>query len=210
MEPTHTASAAVQGTVNRRLSGKDLINIGIFSALYFVLNFAFMLMSGLHPMIWILMPGLIALTTGIPFMLMCTKVRKAGAVVIMGFITALIYFVTGMFTPLILGMMAAACIVAESIRWVTHYSGFAGETAAFAAFSLGMCGSPLPIWIFHDSFFAQIASQGMSADYITTLDAFSSTPMLIVLFAAPVVLAVLGALIAKALFRKHFEKAGMI
>ena len=36
------------------LQGKDLISIGIFSAIYFVLNFICMLLSGLHPVIWIL------------------------------------------------------------------------------------------------------------------------------------------------------------
>lgn len=39
------------------LQGKDLISIGIFSAIYFVLNFICMLLSGLHPVIWILMPA---------------------------------------------------------------------------------------------------------------------------------------------------------
>ena len=62
------------------LKGRDLITIGIFSALYFVINFAFMLVSGLHPLLWILMPGLIALFAGIPFLLMCAKVQKPGAV----------------------------------------------------------------------------------------------------------------------------------
>lgn len=47
------------------LKGRDLITIGIFSALYFVINFAFMLVSGLHPLLWVLMPGLIALFAGI-------------------------------------------------------------------------------------------------------------------------------------------------
>ena len=34
------------------LKGKDLITIGIFSAIYFVVNFAFMLMGGIHPVLW--------------------------------------------------------------------------------------------------------------------------------------------------------------
>ena len=60
----------------KTLKGKDLITIGIFSAIYFVINLAFMLMGGLHPVMWILMPGFIALFSGIPFMLMCAKVQK--------------------------------------------------------------------------------------------------------------------------------------
>lgn len=61
---------------SKALKGKDLITIGIFSAIYFVINFVFMLLSGLHPILWILMPALIALFSGIPFMLMCAKVQK--------------------------------------------------------------------------------------------------------------------------------------
>ena len=63
-----------QSTNGKMLKGRDLITVGIFSAIYFVINFVFMLMSGFHPMIWILIPALIALFTGVPFMLMCAKV----------------------------------------------------------------------------------------------------------------------------------------
>ena len=89
-------------TQKKGMTGKDIITVGIFSAIYFVINFAFMLLSGLHPLLWILMPSLIAIFAGIPFLMMCTKVPKTGAVVLMGFITALIYFVTGQFTVVIL------------------------------------------------------------------------------------------------------------
>lgn len=75
-------------------------------------------------------------------------------------------------------------------------------------FSLGMTDSPLPIWIMRESFLSQITEQGMPEDYITALEAASSPSMLIVLFAAPVIGAVIGGLIAKKIFQKHFEKAG--
>jgi len=61
---------------DKKLKGKDLITIGIFSAIYFVINFAFMLLSGIHPALWMLMPGLIAVFAGIPFMLMVAKVQS--------------------------------------------------------------------------------------------------------------------------------------
>ena len=73
-------------TQKKGMTGKDIITVGIFSAIYFVINFAFMLLSGLHPLLWILMPGLIAVFAGIPFLMMCTKVPKTGAVVLMGFL----------------------------------------------------------------------------------------------------------------------------
>ena len=100
-------------TQKKGMTGKDIITVGIFSAIYFVINFAFMLLSGLHPLLWILMPGLIAVFAGIPFLMMCTKVPKTGAVVLMGFITALIYFVTGQFTVVILIAFAVSCILPD-------------------------------------------------------------------------------------------------
>ena len=36
-------------STDKKLKGKDLITIGIFSAIYFVINFAFMLLGGIHP-----------------------------------------------------------------------------------------------------------------------------------------------------------------
>lgn len=192
------------------LKGRDLITVGIFSALYFVINFAFMLLGGLHPLLWILMPGLIALFAGIPFLLMCAKVQKPGAVLLMGLITGLIYFVTGQFTLIILITFVIACGLGELIRACTHYSSFKGNAAAYVSFSLGMIGSPLPIWVMREDFLAQISSQGMPAAYVETLETLSSPAMLIVLILAPLIGAVLGAILAKGMFKKHFAKAGMV
>ncbi len=192
------------------LKGKDLITIGIFSAIYFVINFAFMLMGGIHPVLWMLMPGFIAVFAGIPFMLMAEKVQKPGAVFLMGLITALIYFATGQFTLVILISMASTCILAEVIRGMTKYDSFKGNSVSYVIFSLGMVGSPLPIWLFKADFLAQITEQGMPADYVSAVEALSSNAMLVVLFVSPIIGGIIGAFIAKALFKKHFVKAGIV
>lgn len=193
-----------------KLKGKDLITIGIFSAIYFVINFIFMLSGGIHPVLWMLMPGTIAVFAGIPYLLMAAKVQKGGAVLLMGIITALIYFATGQFTVVILGFMAVSCALAELTRYLTKYNSFWGNAISYIFFSYGMVGSPLPIWLFRDSFLAQIQEQGMPADYVASVAAISSNSMLVVLFVAPAVGAVIGVFIARGLFRKHFEKAGIV
>ena len=195
---------------SRGMSGKDVITVGIFSAIYFVINFAFMLLGGLHPLLWILMPGFIALFTGIPYLMMCAKVQKVGSVLLMGLITGLIYYVTGQFTVVIQVSFVLACGLAEITRVITHYRSMAGNLVSFVLFSVGMAGSPLPIWLMREDFLRQITEQGMPADYVNTLAALSSNGMLIVLFLAPVVGAVIGGILARAMFRKHFEKAGLV
>ena len=194
----------------RGMSGKDVITVGIFSAIYFVINFAFMLLGGLHPLLWILMPGFIALFTGIPYLMMCAKVQKVGSVLLMGLITGLIYYVTGQFTIVILVTFVLACGLAELTRGITHYRSMAGNLVSFVLFSVGMVVSPLPIWLMREDFLRQITEQGMPADYVNTLEALSSTGMLVVLFLAPIVGAVIGGFITRAMFRKHFEKAGLV
>lgn len=208
-QPTSPVSSKTNGS-GKGLRGRDLINIGIFTAIYFVLNFICMVLGGFHPALWIFMPALIALVSGTPYMLMCAKVHKVGAVLIMGVITALIYFVTGMFTPFIIALMLVCCVIAEAIRAATKYKSFWGDTFSFAVFGLGMCGSPLPIWTMRDAFFEQIQSQGMSAEYVATLASITGDFMLPVMFIATFTCGIVGALIARALFRKHFAKAGLV
>ena len=154
--------------------------------------------------------GCIALFTGIPYLMMCAKVQKVGSVLLMGLITGLIYYVTGQFTVVILVSFVLACGLAEITRVITHYRSMAGNLVSFVLFSVGMVGSPLPIWLMREDFLRQITEQGMPADYVNTLAALSSNGMLIVLFLAPVVGAIIGGILARAMFRKHFEKAGLV
>jgi len=194
---------------NRKLTGKDVIAIGIYSAIYFVMNFAAMI-TGFIPLFWILLAGTAAILTSIPFLLMAVKVPKPGAVLIMGFITAFLYFITGQFTVLILITMLIACVLSETYRYITKYAlKFRNLVVAFILFSYGMVGSPLALFVYRESFLAQI-SETMSRKYVVAISSYITTPMLILLLVSPIVGGLLGALIAKRMFKKHFEKAGIV
>ena len=144
-------------------------------------------------------------------MLMESKVRKPGAILIMGAITALLYFVTGQFTVLLLITFAVACILSEVYRAITKYdNNFIHMTISFIIFCYGMLGSPMAIWVYKDSFLAQIQQNGMSAEYVQSLSGLISTPMFIGLCVSPIIGGFVGAMIAKGLFRKHFKKAGIV
>lgn len=194
---------------NRKLTGKDVIAIGIYSAIYFVMNFAAMI-TGFIPLFWILLAGTAAILTSIPFLLMAVKVPKPGAVLIMGFITAFLNFITGQFTVLILITMLIACVLSETYRYITKYAlKFRNLVVAFILFSYGMVGSPLALFVYRKSFLAQI-SETMSRKYVVAISSYITTPMLILLLVSPIVGGLLGALIAKGIFKKHFEKAGIV
>lgn len=194
----------------KRLKGRELITIGIFSAVYFILNLVAM-MTGFVPILWLLLPGIAGILTSNPFMLMESKVQKPGAILIMGFITAILYFITGQFTVLLLITFAVACILSEVYRAITKYdNSFIHMAVSFIIFCYGMLGSPLAIWVYKDSFLDQIQQNGMSAEYIQTLSGLISVPMLIALCVSPIIGGFIGAVISKGLFRKHFRKAGIV
>ena len=50
----------------------------------------------------------------------------------------------------------------------------------------------------------------MPANYVAAVEALSSNAMLIVLFVAPIIGGIIGAFIARGLFKKHFVKAGIV
>ena len=194
---------------NQKLTGKDVIAIGIYSAIYFVLNFVAM-MTGFIPLLWIVLPGTVAILTGIPFLLMAVKVPKPGAVLIMGLITAFLYFVTGQFTVLILLTMLIACAVSEVYRYITKYNlKFSNLMVAFILFSYGMAGSPLALFVYRESFLAQIG-ETMSQEYVAAISSYITTPMLILLLVSPIAGGFFGVLIAGGIFKKHFKKAGIL
>lgn len=60
----------------KKLKGRDLITIGIFSALYFILNLAAMI-TGFVPVLWLLLPGVAGVLTRLPFIADGIKGAKA-------------------------------------------------------------------------------------------------------------------------------------
>lgn len=109
MKTTGNASASTSKT-GGRLTGKDLINVGIFTAIYFVVVFAVACL-GFIPILMAAICGIIPLIAGIPYMLFLTRARKFGMITILGLLTGIIMFITGMgyfsiATGLVFGLIA--------------------------------------------------------------------------------------------------------
>lgn len=66
-----------------KLKGKDLITIGIFSALYFVLSLICNIFGGLHAIVWFMSPVIAAIVCATPFLIMLTKEKKPFAMLLM-------------------------------------------------------------------------------------------------------------------------------
>lgn len=195
---------------NKSLRGKDLITIGIFSALYFAISLACNMLGGFHAIIWFLSPMLAAIFCATPFLLMCAKSKRPLSVLIMGIVIGLIYFATGQFHILVPITFFVVGIIAELIRKMNNYNSFNNDAIAFVVFSLGMIASPIPLWLDTDSFIAQIKEFGMPQSYVDTVTSMTSIRMLIIMIGATFIGSLIGIFFTKKMFKKHFVKAGLV
>ena len=130
--------------MDNKLKGKDLINIGIFAAIYFVINMVLSFM-GFVPILLLLMVVITPIVGGTPFMLFLTKVKKFGMITIFAFIIGLLMMLTGMgfyaiFTSLVFGL--AADFIAKNL---SCYCGILmlglGELSAYFHRERSLCGT---------------------------------------------------------------------
>lgn len=90
---------------NQKLKGKDLINIGIYAALYCVLMTCIS-MLGYIPIMMPMLTVIVPIILGVPMMLFYTKVKKFGMITIMATIVGIYLCVTGMgFWPILFGVV---------------------------------------------------------------------------------------------------------
>ena len=78
-------------TKSSRLQGKDLMNIGIYSAIYCVIVTG-VAMLGYIPIMMPMLCALVPLIAGVPFMLFLTKVKKFGMIWIMSIIIGIFMY----------------------------------------------------------------------------------------------------------------------
>ncbi len=191
---------------SKKLNGKDLINIGIFTAIYFVVLMV-LAMLGYVPIFMPLYAVLMPLFGGIVFMLFLTKVKKFGMILIMSILMGILMWLTGMsFYALALGSVTG--LIAEFIYKSGNYRSKKKAVLAHAVFSIWIWTNYIPLFFFPDSYWA--TRQEFGEEYITTLQSLMPVWMCPVLFVCCFVFGILGGLLGLAVLKKHFAKAGIV
>ena len=78
------------------IQAKDLISLGLFTVLYFVLGCCVAIPIGFVPIFLPVLGALWAIITGIPFMLYVTRVKTFGLITLMAILSGLLMGLTGM------------------------------------------------------------------------------------------------------------------
>ncbi|AZO95981.1 MptD family putative ECF transporter S component [Iocasia frigidifontis] len=193
--------------MSEKLEVQDLINVGIFTALYFLIMFASG-MLGFIPIIFLFFPLYMPIISSIPFMLFLTKVKKFGMVTIMSIILGLLMFATGhTWVPLVATIICG--FFADLIFKAGKYQSFKHTVLGYSIFSFWLMGAMLPLWIMRDSYFAYIR-ESMGKEYANAI--FTMTPVWIayVMVGVIFIAGIIGAFFGKAILKKHFKRAGIL
>ncbi len=99
-------------------------------------------------------------------------------------------------------------LIADLILRAGAYKSTRCAVAAHAAFSLWVVGTMLPMWILGQAYFEPFRSSQGDA-YVNEMLGLLSGGMLAVVVIGIVACAVVGALVGRAVLKKHFERAGI-
>ena len=180
--------------MNNKLQAKDLINLGLFTVLYFVIGCCVAIPIGFVPIFLPVLGSLWSLITGIPFMLFLTRVKKFGMVTIMGVLSGLLMGLTGMgFWGVPMGLIFG--LLGDLILKSGDYKSAKKSILGYAVFMV------------EDSWASFAASFG--EEYADRVMAVMPMWSIILVVAGIFVFAILGGLLGKTLLKKHFAKAGI-
>lgn len=191
-----------------KLKIKDLVTIGVFTVIYFVIMFLSG-MIGIVPILYLAYPTVAGIITGIVIMLFMAKVQKPGGLFILGLICSLIVIAMGN-TYVILVHALISMAIAEIIRKTGGYKSFKYNMLSFAIFNTWICGFLMQVLLAKDKVIEIAETRGMGYAYIMKLIALLNFSSMILVYIGAIVGGIIGAYIGKAFLKKHFEKAGII
>ena len=190
-----------------KLSVKDLINIGLFSVIYFIM-FTISGILGYIPICVVILPLIAGSLCGIPFVLFTIKEQKFGAVTLMGVIAGLFTFLVGQtWLSVVFGLVLG--LLADLIMRSGQYKSWTKNMLGYSVFTLWTVGTMLPMWIMRETFFAGYRENGGTDAYINAVMKLTPNYMILVVIVLALVGGMLGACLGRSVLKKHFEKAGI-
>jgi energy-coupling factor transport system substrate-specific component len=192
------------------LSVSDLVTVGIFAALYFlvtaVVTFTF---GALIPVVGsLLLPAGVALLAGSIYYLLIAKVPRFGGLTAIGAVMGAFFFFSGHFA-----LSFAACLVfgvaGDLIARVGAYVDRKLNLLGYVIFSFGITGPILPLWLMRDQYVAALVARGKDSAYIDKVFAGVNSTMAVVVVVAVLVCAVVGGVFGRSLVERHFKKANL-
>ncbi|MDO5732881.1 MAG: MptD family putative ECF transporter S component [Eubacteriales bacterium] len=191
--------------MDKKLTVKDFVNIGVFAVVYFVVIFAVGMM-GVVPILFLVYPTIGGIVAGTVVMLFMAKTAKPWAFLIFGMLTPILMFIMGHTYLLPLGSLAVT-LIAELVRRSGGYRSLAKERIACAIFNCWVCFSHMQMLLLHDKYMELVNMMG--ENYGPKLERLITWPNMALVALGALVGGYIGAIIGSKLLKKHFQKAGI-
>lgn len=193
-----------------KLKTKDLIYAGAFAALYMVAMCIIVMGFGMIPILYLMAPLFVGLIAATIYMMYVTKVKKFGAILILAILFGVFMSSSGHGITIVLCIPVG--LIAELIAKAGGYTSKKMLALSYAVFNLTVV-SPFYGLYFASEQFIEQCDMYYGPEYANAiqgvLDSFGLAFMGIQALLA-VVGALVGAFIGGKLFKKHFEKAGLV
>ena len=198
-------------TNTKKLNVPDLISIGVFTALYFVLvTIATFGSAAIAPGFNnVILPAVCALLSGCVYMLLAAKLQKFGGISVMGIVMGLFFMTSGHFIISFAANIVMG-IVADFVAKASNYKSQKGLLASYVLFSYGLFGPVLPMWFMKDAYVANLEARGKDAAYIADLFANINMTTFVIAVVATLICALVGGWFGQKMVKKHFVKAGIV
>lgn len=201
------AAASPAPSADHSLKPKDLITVGVFTAMYFVVFFGFGMLGLFGPVVHAIGIVLGSLANGIVFALYITRIRKPGMIFLTAMVSSLLMVLTGhAWTSLLAAAVFSA--LAEVVLARGHYRSARASVIAYGLFSLWIVGPILPLYFQHDAYMADMRTE-MGEGYAQAWEALFSPAFLAGLLTLVFIASCLGGLLGQKMLRKHFVRAGI-
>lgn len=194
-----------------KLTVPDLISIGVFTALYFVLvtiaTFASVaIFPGFNNVV---LPAFCALISGCVYTLLVVKLQKFGGISVMGIVMGLFFMISGHFIISFAANIVMG-IVADCVAKVGKYKSKKWIILSYVLFSYGLFGPVIPMWFMKDAYVANLVARGKDAVYIAELFANTNMVTFVLAVVATLICALVGGWFGMKMIKKHFVKAGIV
>lgn len=191
-----------------RLTTRDLINVGIFSALYFVITFGSGMVGFAGPQFMFLGWFIAAIANGIVLALYVARTPKLGALALVGGLNGLMFMFTGHYFSTFIGGLILG-LIADLILTKTKLPINVAFPVAYAVFCTWITMPFVPLILDTDSYYADIAMR-MGQQYADSMAQIFQPWTIGVLAIGAFAVGLVGGVVGMRVSRKHFESAGLL
>ncbi|AXU26448.1 conserved hypothetical integral membrane TIGR02185 family protein [Clostridioides difficile CD149] len=194
---------------NKGLTIKNMVTIGVFSAIYCVFYIIGGIPFGINPVLTFYQAMGSALLCGPVYMLLVAKVGKKWSVFILGIVVGILLFITGMHWAMVLGCIIMG-FIADIIARIGNFKSKKMNIISYMIFSLGGVGSFLEYFINPNGWIRAMVEKGTDQSYLDTMNAVAKPWMIYVIIIGTLLVAAFSAWVGSKLLKKQFEKAGIV